>query len=121
MLRQGQGVLGLLGQQQINLAQAMQVFTQGQAQLQLQGDAAVGHFDLQGMPKGAQQLATANGIGEVVLAAVLAVEQHQGAAVVEGVHFAFIQRCGLVKAVAIALQQLGQAGARQTPKLLLGA
>ncbi|MNE20002.1 hypothetical protein D3C80_1131040 [compost metagenome] len=104
MLRQGQGVLSLLGQQQINLAQAMQVFTQHQAQLQLQGDAAVGHFDLQGVPQRAQQLTTANGIGQVVLSTVLAVEQHQCAAVVKGVDFAFIQRGGLVEAVAVALQ-----------------
>ncbi|MNH34253.1 hypothetical protein D3C79_948330 [compost metagenome] len=93
----------------------MQVFTQGQAQLQLQGNAAVSYLDLQGMTQGTQQLATADGIGEVVLAAVLAVEQQQGAAVVEGVHFAFIQRGSLVEAVAVAFQQLGQARAWQTP------
>ncbi|MNC68238.1 hypothetical protein D3C75_1188100 [compost metagenome] len=64
---------------------------QGQAQLQLQGDAAVGDFDLQGMAQRPEQFATADGVGQVVIAAVLAMEQHQGAAIFEGVQFAFVQ------------------------------
>ena len=46
VLRQSQGVLGGIGQQQVNLAQAEQFVAEGQAQLQLQGDAAVGDFEL---------------------------------------------------------------------------
>ncbi|MOA66262.1 hypothetical protein D3C78_1929640 [compost metagenome] len=49
MLRQGQGILGFFGHQQIDLLESLQVITHGQPQLQLQGDAAIGHFDLQGM------------------------------------------------------------------------
>ncbi|MNN32804.1 hypothetical protein D3C81_1465360 [compost metagenome] len=52
MLRQGQGVLGRVGQQQVDLAQAEQFVAQGQAQLQLQGDAAVRDFDLQLVAQG---------------------------------------------------------------------
>ncbi|MNP64869.1 hypothetical protein D3C76_1604040 [compost metagenome] len=48
-------------------------------------------------------------------------EQQQGAAIVEGVGFALIQRCRLFQAVGVAFQQLGQAGAWQAPQLLLRA
>ncbi len=121
MLGQGQGILGLFGQQQVDLAQAMQAFTQHQTQLQLQGDAAVRDLDLQCMAECAQQFAAANGVGQVVVTAVLAVEQHQGAAVIECLHFAFIQRGGLVEAVAVAFQQFSQARARQATQLFLRA
>src|SRR5690606_8330729 len=83
VLRQRQCILGLFGHQQVDQFQPMQVITQRQAQLQLQGDAAVGHFDLQGMAQGAQQFAAADGVGQVVLATIAAVEQQQGTAVVE--------------------------------------
>ena len=120
MLRQGQGVLGRFGQQQVNLAQTEQLVTQGQAQLQLQGNARVGHFDLQLMTQCAQQLATADRIGQVVFAAVFSVEQHQGAAVVQGVQLALVQRGGLVEAVAITLEQLLKASTGQAAQLILG-
>ncbi|MNF79112.1 hypothetical protein D3C84_613180 [compost metagenome] len=121
MLGQGQGILSGLAEQQVALAQVEQFFALGQAQLQLQGDAAVGHLDLQGMAERTHQFAAADGMGQVILTAVLAMEQHQAAAVVEGVQFASIERRGLVQAIAISLQQIHQARARQASELLLGA
>ncbi len=121
VLGQGQGVLGLFGHQQVDLLHTLQIIARYQAQLQLQGNTAVRHFDLQCMAQGAQQLATADGIGQVVLATVATVEEHQGAAVIERVGFAFVQRRRLFQAVAVTLQQLGQACAWQTAQLLLGA
>ncbi|MNV79566.1 hypothetical protein D3C71_1731250 [compost metagenome] len=119
MLGQRQGVLGLFSHQQVNLFQTLQVIAQGQAKLQLQGNAAVRHFYLQGMAKRAQQLTTADGVGQVVFAAVAAVEQHQRAAISQRVGFTFVQRGSLFQAVAVAIEQLGQAGAWQAAQLLL--
>ena len=121
MLGQGEGVLGCFGQQQINLAQGEESVTQSQSKLQLQGDAAVRDFDLQCMAQCPEQLATADSVGQVIVAAVFAVEQHQCAAVVQGVQFALVQRSRLVKAVAIALKQLRQTRAGQTTQLILCA
>ncbi|MNI85566.1 hypothetical protein D3C73_1425710 [compost metagenome] len=121
MLGESQGVLGFFGHQQVYLFQPLQVIAQGQAQLQLQSDAAVGYLDLQGVAESAQQLAAADCVGQVILAAVAAVEQHQSAAVVERVGLAIVQRRGLLQAVAVAFQQLGQAGAWQPAQLLLRA
>ena len=89
--------------------------------MQLQGNAAVRDFDLQGMAQRAQQFTAANGVGQVVVAAVFAVEQHQRAAIVQRVQLALVQRRRLVEAVAITLQQFHQAGTWQATQLLLGA
>ena len=70
--------------------------------------------------QGAQQLTAANGVGQVIVAAVFGVEQHQRAAVVQGVQFALVQRGGLVEAVAVAFQQFGQARTGQATQLVLG-
>ena len=121
MLRQRQCILCGFSQQQVNLAQPVKAFAQHQTQLQLQRNAAVSHFDLQGMAQGTQQLATADGIGQVVLTAVFTVEQHQRAAIIERVQLALIQRRRLIQAISIPLQQLHQACARQTSQLLLRA
>lgn len=121
VLGQGQGVLGRLAQQQFGLARADRLVAAGQAQLQLQGNAAVGHLDLQGMAEGAHQFAAAQGVSQVVVAAVLAAEQHQAAAVAEGEQLALVQRGGSLQAIAVALQQFHQACARQVAQLLLGA
>jgi len=67
------------------------------------------------------QLATADRMGQVVLLVVLAVEQHQAAAVVERVQLGLVERGGLLQAIAVALQQLGQARPRQAAQLVLGA
>ncbi|MNY39422.1 hypothetical protein D3C86_1741050 [compost metagenome] len=73
------------------------------------------------MTECAQQLAAANGIGQIVVAAVFGVEQHQRTAVVQRVQFALVQRSRLIEAVAVAFEQFFQAGARQATQLLLGA
>ena len=119
MLRQGQCILRRFGQQQVNLTHAAQAFTQHQAQLQLQGNAAVCHFDLQGVTQCTQQLAAANGVGQVVVAAVFTVEQHQCAAIVQRMQFALVQRGCLVQTITIAFQQFHQSGAGQAAQLLL--
>src|SRR5690606_128263 len=119
--RHRQRGLGRLAEQQVALAEVVESFALREPQLQLQGDAAVRHLDLQRVAQGAHQLPTAQRVGQVVLFVVLAVEQHQAAAVVEGVQFRLIQRGGLLQAVAVAPQQFGQARPRQTAKLLLGA
>src|SRR5690606_35650222 len=85
VLGQRQGILNLVVQQQVALTKLKHVFAAGESELQLQGDTAVGDFDLQGMAKGAHQFAAADRVGQVVLAAVPAVEQHQAAAVLERV------------------------------------
>ncbi|MNQ88286.1 hypothetical protein D3C85_1035430 [compost metagenome] len=121
VLAQREGALGGVVEQQVALAETREVVAQGQAQLQLQGDAAVGDLDLQGMAQGTHQLATADGMGQVVLAAVLAVEEHQAAAVVEGQQLAVVEAGSLVQAVAITLQQVHQASPWQAAQLVLGA
>ena len=74
----------------------------------MQGDAAVGHLDLQGVAQGAHQFTAANRMGQVIITAVALVKQHQAAAVAEGVQLALIQAGGLVQAVTVALQQVHQ-------------
>ena len=93
-----------LAEQEVALAQVEQAIAPGQAQLQLQRDAAVGDVDLQRMSQRAHQLATADRMGQVVLLVVPAVEQHQAAAVVECVQLGPVERGGLLQAIAIALQ-----------------
>jgi hypothetical protein len=87
----------------------------------LQGDAAVGDFDLQLMAQRPQQFTAADGVGQVIVAAVFGVEQHQRAAIVQRVQFALIQRSGLFEAVAVAPEQFFQACAGQATQLLLRA
>ncbi len=120
MLAEVQGVLHGAFLQQLGLGQFRQFVALGQAQLQLQGDAAVHHLDLQGVAEGAHQLAAAQGVGEVVVV-VAGVEENQAAAVAEGEQLALVQSCGLFQAVAVALQQVHQAAARQAPQLFLVA
>ena len=85
--------------------------------IDLDGTMAV---ELEGMTQSTQQFAAADGIGQVIVAAIFGVEQQQRAAIVEGFDFALIQRSSLLEAVAITLEQLGQARARQAAQLLLG-
>ena len=66
------------------------------------------------MPESTHQLAAAQAVGQVVLLVVLAVEQHQTAAIVECMKLGLIQRRGLLQAVGVALQQLGKASAGQS-------
>ena len=73
------------------------------------------------MTQCAQQLAAANRVGQVVVAAVFGVEQHQRAAVVQGFDFALVQRSGLIQTVAVARLQFFQTCPRQTAQLLLRA
>ena len=91
MLRHGQRGLCRLAEQQITLAQVIKPFALSEPQLQLQRDAAIGDLDLQGVTQRAHQLATAERMGQVVLLVVLAVEEHQAAAVVERMQFGLIQ------------------------------
>ncbi|MNI72000.1 hypothetical protein D3C73_1279160 [compost metagenome] len=85
----------------------------------MQGDAAVGDFDLQLMPQRSQQLTTADGVGQVIVATVFGVEQHQRAAIVQGVQFALVERGRLVEAVAVAFEQIFQACPGQASQLFL--
>ena len=101
-----------LAEQQVALAQVEQTVALGQGELQLQRDAAVGDVDLQGVAQRAHQLAAADGMGEIVLLVVLAMKQHQAAAIVERVQLGLVERRGLLQAVAITLQQFGQARPR---------
>ncbi|MNP14493.1 hypothetical protein D3C76_1068200 [compost metagenome] len=73
------------------------------------------------MAQGPEQFPAADGIGQVIFAAVRAMEQHQRAAIVEDLQFTFVQRSSLVDAIAVALLQFGQAGSWQATQLFLRA
>ncbi|MNO91333.1 hypothetical protein D3C76_828740 [compost metagenome] len=73
------------------------------------------------MAEGAHQLAAAEGVGEVVLAGFLVVEEDQAAAVLQRMQGALVQARGLLQAVAVAFQQVHQARARQAAQLFLVA
>ena len=73
------------------------------------------------MAEGAHQFAAADGVGQVVLTNIQLMEQHQAAAVAQGVQFALIQAGSLVQAITVTLQQLHQTGARQAAQLFLCA
>ncbi len=121
MQRHIQRGLRRLAEQQVALAQVEQAIALGQGELQLQRDAAVGDVDLQGMAQRTHQFAAADRVGEVVLLVVLAMKQHQAAAIVERVQLGLVKRRGLLQAVSIALQQFGQARPRQAAQLFLPA
>ncbi|CRQ99898.1 hypothetical protein PAERUG_E16_London_17_VIM_2_04_14_03909 [Pseudomonas aeruginosa] len=121
MLVEGEGVLHGFVEQQVGLGLFAEVFAEAQAQLQLQGDAAVGDLDLQGMAERTHQFTAAERVGQVVGAVVAAVEENQAAAVAERVQAALVLAGGLFQAVAIALQEIHQAAARQPAQLFLSA
>ncbi len=58
-------------------------------------------------------------MGQVILAALALVEQHQAAAVLEGMKLSLIERSSLFQATPITIQQVQQARTRQATQLLL--